>query len=168
MLNWTFKNFLFLPLIWCFCVHAIAQEQDYMNDIAKKGCECATKITKSRNDEGFNMELGLCIIQAAGDYKAEIKRDYKVDLAKKPDGSDKLWEAVGFQMAFICPEVFTEKNEEKPKEAGASATVKGTVTYIDREGFVSFSVKTEQEKTFKFYWQGGIESNTDITQNITP
>lgn len=145
-------------------IAAFSQEDSYMNDIAKNGCECASKITKSRNDEAFNMELGLCIIQAAKDYKEEIKRDYKVDLVKKPEGSDKLWEAVGYQMAFICPEVFTEKSENNIKPETTTATVKGTITYIDREGFVTFSVKTEQEKTFKFYWFEAIESNIDITQ----
>lgn len=141
-----------------------------MKSISQKSCDCASKITKSKNDENFSFELGICIMQASKEFREEVLRDYKVDLEKKPDGNDKLWESVGFLMAFDCPEVFSEETKETSTTAGNAPTIrntvkiKGTVTYIDKEGFVNFSVKTEQGKTLKFYWLGDIESNIDITQ----
>lgn len=158
-------------LITLFCVPSIfAQDYDYMSRIAEQSCECVSEVEDTKNQEKFNLALGLCIIEASTPFKNELKRDYKIDLDKINQDGTKLGELIGLKMAGICPdEILRVAENSNVDEYDESASyISGIITKIDNEQFVVFSIKDDAGKTTKFYWLWYIESEMDLpTEYLT-
>src|SRR5688572_19861396 len=77
--------------------------QDYMDVIAKKSCECLGEISDTLRTDQYNMELGICMIEAAMPYKKQIKKNHDIDLDKIDTEGEKLGRIIGLKMASVCP-----------------------------------------------------------------
>ncbi len=63
-------------------ISTIAISQDYLDDIAIKSCECLSNIADTLSSDQYNLELGLCMIEASSPYAKQLKKDYRIDLNK--------------------------------------------------------------------------------------
>ena len=146
-------------------------QTDYMDKIAKASCECLDKVTNMSNQEQFNMELGLCMIEASQPYKSELLRDYAIDFAKIDEQGEELGKLIGMRMATTCPgrlmEVASqmETAEDSEEEASNYMTAQGRISRINSDIFVEFSVKNTESRTTRFYWLSYIDSNIDLPVN---
>ena len=146
----------------------ITFSQDYMDDIATKGCECLKSLPDSLENTRFNMELGACMIEAAKTYKKKLKRDYDIDFEKIDTQGEELGRLVGIRMATICPDILVkaaERSNKSKEEDVAKNIIEGKVTNIIDDKFVEFSIKDENGKVSKYYWLTFIESNVELTNN---
>lgn len=140
--------------------------QDYMNKIAEEACECFSKIPSNTEPEQYQMKLGLCMIEIAAPYKKQIKKDYGVDMDNIAKEGAKLGQIVGLRMASVCPDAMVKMAEaingkKEAKEAGAQ-NITGTITKIEKDFFVVFSLKDESGKTTKYYWLSFVEAGLDL------
>lgn len=162
----------FLPLILTFCLALTLQtaySQDYMDDISNKTCECIDKILASNEAKNLEMRLGACMIQAATPYEKQIKKDFKVDLAKIDEQGDELGKILGIKIAGNCTNSFMAIVDMMEKEeAGVTAqdkTLEGTVTDINNQQFVIFTVKDESGKFTNLYWLSFFPSDVNLSSN---
>lgn len=148
-------------------IPAFGYSQDYMDDIVEKTCECLNTIPDSLGPDRFNMELGLCMINAAMPYKKQIKKEYNIDLNKIDQQGPELGRIIGLKMASVCPDGLVQivkrvKGEESTVE---ELIFEGKIVSFEDSKFVEFSVKDELGKVTKFYWLGFVESNIDLLNN---
>jgi hypothetical protein len=142
--------------------------QDYMNEIAIKSCECLNTISDTLDTERFNLELGLCMIEAAAPYKKRLKKDYRIDFNKIDEHGADLGRIIGLRMASVCPDAVVKlANRTNDTEAAllAENLFEGQIVGIDDSKFVEFSIKDAQGKIWKFYWFTFIESGIELTNN---
>ena len=52
-----------------------AFSQDYMDKIALEVCDCIDNVSDSVPTDQFNMELGLCMLEASMPYKKQLKKE---------------------------------------------------------------------------------------------
>lgn len=138
--------------------------QDYLTKITHQSCECLSTIEQTEDREQFNLELGLCIIDASMPYKKELKKDHNIDLENIDEDGTRLGELIGLKMAGICPEEILKiaNGGEDESYDELSSTISGTITKVEKEQFIVFSIKEDSGKTTKFYWIYYIESNVDL------
>lgn len=142
--------------------------QDYMNEIALKSCECLNTIPDTLDTDRFNLELGLCMIEAAAPYKKRLKKDYRIDFNKIDEHGADLGRIIGLRMASVCPDaVVMLAHRANDEEAAllAENLFEGQIVGIDDGKFVEFSLKDAQGKISKFYWFTFIESGLELTNN---
>ncbi|MGY6648713.1 hypothetical protein [Wenyingzhuangia sp. IMCC45574] len=147
--------------------------QKYMEKIAKKSCECIEKIPAGATNEEATTSLGLCMIESAGPYQKQLKKDFDIDLFED-DGAEKLGTQIALKMAGTCPTLLMkmvdmvgddEKEEEeniKTEAAVAAEEVSGTITKVENGQFVVFSLRADNSRQDKFYWLTFVKSNIDI------
>lgn len=142
--------------------------QDYMDEIATKACECLTTVSDTLEPDRFNMEIGLCMYEAATPYKKQLKKDYNIDLNRIDTQGEELGRIIGLKMASICPDALLKManrfNSESTTELSESE-FEGQIVGIDENKFVEFSVKEESGKITKFYWFTYVESNIELAIN---
>lgn len=140
--------------------------QSYMDNIAVKACECLTTISDSVSMERYQMELGLCMIDAASPYKKQLKKDYKIDFDKIDTQGEELGKIIGFKMAGVCPDallkIATKVNSENNDFETTYSEVMGQIISVDENYFVVFSVKDNKGKVSKFYWLTFIDSDVEL------
>ncbi|MEI6898784.1 MAG: hypothetical protein WCL00_02805 [Bacteroidota bacterium] len=140
--------------------------QEYMDKILEKTCDCIEKIPDTLEVDKFNMALGLCMIDASMPYKKQLRKDYDINMDKIDTEGEKLGKMLGVKMASYCPAMvlkFSDKNKRtsiKQKEDGAIA---GVITKIEKDFFVTFSIKDDDGKIVKVYWMKFFESNIEMT-----
>ena len=144
--------------------------QDYMTKIAEKSCECIKKISDTLDKDQFEIQLGLCIIDAAMPYKKQIKKEYGIDLDDIGSGNvgERIGKLIGLKMVGICPDgliKIAQGIKTKKEETKTSLTMKGEITKIDNDCFMVFSLKDETGKITKFYWLTFIESDIEMAGN---
>jgi len=139
--------------------------QNYMEEIAIKACDCLNKVSDTLEKDRFNMELGLCMIEAASPYKKQLLKDYKIDLNKIDQQGEELGKLIGFKMGSVCPEGLikivnkvNKTEDNKPIEN----VIEGQLTSVIGEKFIEFSIKDFLGKVSKYYWLTFIESDIDL------
>jgi hypothetical protein len=84
------------------------------------------------------------------------------------EGVKKIGEMVGERMVVLCPKSIEKITTEMSKESSSSAIAEatsmevGTITAIDKNGFVIFTIKNEEGKSSKFYWLSEVQSDIDL------
>lgn len=150
-----------------------AMAQDYMDKIVDESCKCLENIPDSLGKQEATMKMGLCMLAASEPYKKQLKKDHGIDFSKIDRGDgEKLGRIVGMKLATVCPSALMKAvnrvNPELLEDEAADAatlTLEGTVTQIETNTFVSFSVKDEDGKTVKFYWTKFVENDMDLINN---
>ena len=159
-------------LLFLIATTSFAQSDSYMDKIAQKSCECLDKVVNLNNPEQFNMELGLCMIEASQAYKTELKRDYNIDFAKIDVQGEELGRLIGMRMATTCPARLMEvasqmeaAGKDSDESDTAYETMRGRVTRINSDIFVEFSIRNTDARTMRFYWLSFVDSNVDLATN---
>lgn len=145
------------------------QAQDYIDKITLATCDCLSKISDTTNYETLTMKMGLCMFEVAGPYKKQLKKDYDINLDKIDENSgESLGKLIGMKMASVCPDklmkIYNHTKKEEIEEDKKLESI-GTVTSIEKENFVVFSVFDNSGKSMKFYWLAPLESNIDLANN---
>lgn len=138
--------------------------QDYMTEIVSKTCQCAEGVPVDDDVETLTMKLGVCMIEASMPYKERIRKDYDIDLDNLTEAEgEKLGRLVGVKLAGACPGIITRLSQSTNSNKPARMEGTGTVTKIETETFVTFSIKDDTGKTLKYYWMSFVESAGDLT-----
>src|SRR5690606_37974154 len=146
--------------------HAISQ--DYMDQIIDKACSCIDDdLIKISDVQQRNLKIGLCWIDAAIPYKKQIKTDYNINLDNiNRVNSKKLGEVIGTKMVSVCPDKLMKITQEQlptDTEISIETAFRGSVTKIENELFVVFSVKDELTgKVYKLLWLNHVKSQFDL------
>jgi hypothetical protein len=144
----------------------VSFSQDYMDNIALKACECLNTVSDTLEPERVNMELGLCMINAASPYKKQLKEDYNIDFNKIGNQGAELGRIIGLRMAAVCPDNMIKMVNKVNKNGSnnmSESTIEGKITGILDDKFVEFSIKDNKGKTSRYYWLTFIESNTELS-----
>lgn len=146
-----------------------------MDEIVNKACECLTTIPDTLDSQQYNMELGLCILNASLPYKKKLKKDFDINLDNIDTEGESLGRLIGVRMATVCPDALisiSKKAAEKKLEKESLELpdiglekAHGFITDIEDDYFVVFSVKDENGKITKYYWLTFIDSSIELTQN---
>jgi len=159
-------------LVLLFSISLFGFSQKYLVKIAEESCVCLENISDTTNPEQINMEMGMCIIEAAIPYKKQLLKDHDIDMDQIDVYGEKLGRLIGIKLASVCPNTLLRVtklsnagNAEEPEEIDDIQIVNGRVTKIEDEQFVIFSVKDETNRVSKYYWLSGIESDFDITSD---
>ena len=122
--------------------------QQYMDKIVVQSCECLGKVSETLEPEQYNVELGLCMIEASMPYKKQLKKDYDINLDQIESEGEKLGRVIGLKMVAVCPTALvrmTKKNQET-KKTEADDTIEGIITNVESDFFVSFHLKDDSGK----------------------
>ena len=169
------KNYILTLLL--LTITSTAFSQDYLDEIASKACECTSNLSSTLDEEQFNIELGLCLFEAASPYRKQLKKDHKIDFDKIDKKGKKLGRLIGIKMVGICPNIFKDLYErtegttepiettEKVEKELSVSVFEGQVTAVSDNKFVEFSVKDNQGKVSKFIWLTFIDSNADLSND---
>ncbi len=144
--------------------------QDFMDVIVKKSCDCLEHISDTLKTEQFNMELGLCMIDASMPYKKQIKKSFDIDLDNISTEGEKLGRLIGMKMATVCPNALikmSRKAKGQPESTNTEQTSTGTVTKIENDFFVVISLKDESGKVTRYYWLTFVESQLDLVNSYS-
>ena len=162
------KN-IFISIFIISAVGIQAYSQDYLTEITSQTCECADKISDTLSTDDYNIQLGLCMIESSIPYKKKIKKDYNIDLdnlGQNQGEAEQLGQIIGMKMAGICPTTLsklTAKNYETTETAEPiGKSIEGSITDINSDFFVTFSLKDYAGKTSKMYWLEFIKSDIDL------
>lgn len=141
--------------------------QDYTKKIAKTACECFTKVKAENPDaKNFDVQLGVCMINAAEPYSKELKKDYNLDILGDESSGDKVGEIFAKWILRECPDTFIELIELEESSNSENQTkellINGTVTKIEKDNFIIFHVVGDNKTLNKLYWVSTIESNLDL------
>jgi len=154
----------------------MAFSQDYMDKIAIASCECIDNVSDTIPTDQFNMELGLCMLEASMPYKKQLKKDHGINFDKIETQGEKLGRLIGIRLASTCPnslmrmvkkvspELDFELDEETAEEYEEMFT-EGMVEKVETELFVIISVKEASGKISKYYWMSFVESDYDLANN---
>ena len=161
------KHFTLLIL---FITASLAQAQaqdnyDYVDKIAQDACECVQK-AKDSNPNLTTEDLGGCLLLSAKDYKAQLSKDYDLDLdSLDGESGEKLGQTIGSRMAFICPTLVASLGNVSDKNKTEEFRILGTIKSIKIETFMVFEIKSEDGKLEKLYWLGFVNSEFDLQNN---
>jgi hypothetical protein len=152
--------FFLLPMKFLFA-------QDYMDKILEKTCNCAESLPDTLTTDRFNILLGTCMIEASMPYKKQIKKDYNINMDNVETEGERLGRMIGLKMAAYCPDMLAKlaKRAKGKNEYATDESVNGTITKIEKDPFVIFSVKDDQGKITKLYWLKFIQSDTELVEN---
>lgn len=99
------KSILFLLLL---PVTLMAQKREVVyKKLAKSTCECITA------KEITDINLGICIFDAMNKLTEKERKTVNIDIDNKMASIEKIAEAVGLEMATICPDVFIKMAKEE-------------------------------------------------------
>ncbi len=144
--------------------------QEYMDKIVRQSCECVEMVSDTLKLEQYNIQLGLCMLEASMPYKTELMNDYNVDLDNIDTEGEKLGRIIGLKMVSVCPKALTKManivSDNKNKiNKDNDGELTGVITNIGSDNFVIFSVKDDDGKITKMYWLNFIESSVELTAN---
>ena len=162
------KHVLLIILLAATCGNALSQ--DFMAVIAQKGCSCAETLPDTLDATQSNMKLGVCMIEASMPYKKQIKKTYDIDLDNIDKDGEKLGRLIGVKMATVCPDALvkiSQRSVQKTLPVKEDLFSAGTVTKIDNEPFVTFSIKDESGKVTKYYWLTFIDTQYDLANSYS-
>lgn len=155
----------YLPLLLIFFSSILTAQEEYMQIIAEKSCECLSE--KSAVNPNLSAEeMGTCLLLATKDYKAQLLEDYDLDLNDLTGGNaERLGELIGSHMAFVCPDVLIGASRDEQEHPTFTAT--GEILEISTETFVIFQLKNDNGRLEKFYWLTYVDSEFNLQNNYS-
>ena len=169
------KKIILLLLV---VVSAQAYSQKYLDIVAEKSCDCATKVTEDIKTQEGLLKFGMCIYDATMPYKKNFKKDHHINMDKfDEEQGRKLGTLVAVRMANFCPDflvklgqAYNEGNAEEAVPAADTAaayeevavepnpTATGTITKIEGTQFIAFTLKESNGTIATYYWLYAINS----------
>jgi hypothetical protein len=146
-----------LALFVAFISSGQCMAQVYVENTAKRSCECIEKITNQMT----TAQVGICILKSisAADA-ASFQKDFHVDINDPAKDGSRIGAVIGPKMLIACPE--TMVRAASSTKVGQSGNLTGTITKIETDTFVIFSVKDTGGKQTKLFWLYPIEGNDGL------
>jgi hypothetical protein len=121
----------------------------------------------------FNMELGLCMLEASMPYQKQLKKDHGINWDRIDKEGEKLGRLIGMKLASVCPnslmrmvkKVSPELMDDEDEEIDDELYAEGEIQKVEEEQFIVISVKEESGKVSKFYWMTFIDSDFDLAND---
>lgn len=152
---------LFLPLL----LTAQKKEAVYKK-LATYTCECV-----SGKAEITDVNLGICIFEALGELSNKERRIIEVNPDDKMAAIQKIAEAVGLEMAIICPDVFTKIAENKAQDNVAAEDddldlfYTGTFESMTTQEFNTIVLLDDKNEKQEFVWLFPFEGDNLFIKN---
>jgi hypothetical protein len=141
--------------------------QSYMDKIVKNSCDCIATISDTLDNTEYTQKLGLCMMTAAEPYRKQLKKDHNIDFNNIDRDGYRLGTLIGTKMAGVCPEFIvaaSKRTRSKNTDGTAEEEFEGIVTKVEKDFFVSISVRDEEGRTSKFYWLTFVQSNYELIE----
>jgi len=152
---------------------------DVIDKITLATCECVNSISDSADLEGYQMQLGLCILKEAQPYKAALKKSYKLDLDKistgEDNGAETLGEMVGMRMATTCPKQvermaeimkLIENGEGNKATESSISKLYGKVVAVEKEQFITLLIEEQNGKRSRALWLEYFTNSNILQKNL--
>lgn len=159
------KSIVLLLLLHGFnCVSA----QGYLDTVTLKTCKCVDQYDAPKVQTNFQVYLGLCIINSSQPYLKQLEKEKGVKSDDMVESVKRIGELVGERMVVICPKTIEKITTEMVRESSPTSSAEsasyelGTITEIDKNSFVIFTIKNEEGKSSKLYWLSEVQSDMDL------
>jgi hypothetical protein len=158
---------LILLILFLFGLQNI-KAQGYLDTVTLKTCECVDQYDAASSQTNFQVYLGLCVINSSQPFMKQLEKQKGIKADDMNEGVKKIGEMVGERMVVLCPKSIEKITTEMSKESSSSAIAEatsmevGTITAIDKNGFVIFTIKNEEGKSSKLYWLSEVQSDIDL------
>ena len=143
--------------------------QDFKKSIAQEACKCVKENVKDdMSEKQVQLKFGICMMKVTAPYKKEIKKEFGIDLDdySKKESMYELGRQMGLIMAQECPEVFErfikDEDLETTEENSGEQLMHGEIAKIEKDSFVVFYLKGDNNILTKFYWISNVESNIEL------
>ena len=120
------------------------------------------------SEKQVQLKFGICMMKVTAPYKKEIKKEFGIDLDdySKKESMYELGRQMGLIMAQECPEVFErfikDEDLEKTEENSGEQLMHGEIAKIEKDSFVVFYLKGDNNILTKFYWISNVDSNIEL------
>ncbi len=162
---------IFLALVF-IGLTSTAFSQNYLDKIARESCDCLGRIPDTLDSESFNLQFGLCVLEASSPYSKELKRDHGINMKNIDKDAEALGTLIGLQMYSVCPDAFLKFNKFKSESDPLPVTpekridiIQGKVIAVDEDQFVSLSLQDENGKIARFFWMKFIQLEPEFVHN---
>lgn len=167
--RYSMKKRIIIPLVLLLgSFFSDLKAQDYLEIITEQVCECVDKLSSDLSKDGYTMQAGICMIQAAEPYSKKLKKDHGIDLSEADEEGEALGRLLGLKMLTTCPEVImrlaelVDDTEEAVEEEYEYLYASGLITELVEEPFVVFTLREKTGKVVKMYWLTFVESEFAI------
>lgn len=161
------KKILVLSSILFINSYIAQSQEDYMTQIVEKSCQCLADIPK--NEDLSSTTIGLCMINEANLFKAELLRDHGINMDEIQYDGEKLGRLIAIEMITVCPDQMKRiasnieaDDSSSSDQENTLTSMQGVIKSIEKNEFITFTVTAEDGKTSKFYWLTFIESKNDL------
>ncbi len=143
--------------------------QDFKKSIAQEACKCVKENVKDdMSEKQVQLKFGICMMKVTAPYKKEIKKEFGIDLDdySKKESMYELGRQMGLIMAQECPEVFErfikDEDMKTTEENSGELLMHGEIAKIEKDSFVVFYLKGDNNILTKFYWISNVDSNIEL------
>ena len=151
---------IYLPILACLFLSSSYAQEDYLEEIAKKPCECigAKDFSAYKNKETRDMQLGICLLEAAKDHKDKLLQEHDLNLDNFQANAERFGEVIGLRMALICPNTLMAVSGELESDTPEVLRITGEVREVVESPFVTFTIKDSDGRSSRFYWLDFVSS----------
>ncbi|NJW51626.1 hypothetical protein [Salinimicrobium oceani] len=155
-------------LLILFLSSAATAQENYLDTIAQKACDCieTQKLIEQYEGEQLTMQMGVCLMTASGAYREQLMKDHDINFDRLDLEGEKLGILIGSRMAFICPNFIISAAGDGSDEEVANFSATGVITSISEKPFVVFTIKNDQGRTTDFFWLTFIASEFDLQHDF--
>ncbi len=156
-----------LLLIVCFSLGAEAHVEP-LRAITERSCTCIEKLdmSKLKNSEQRNMQLGLCVIKSAKGFEKYLKAEKNIDLERigDSDHGTRLGYLFAVEAAGVCPETLAKFTGDT--EGSFEGTVAGRVTEVSSTSYTRLTVEDAAGKPTTLYWLFNFENSNLVLKSL--
>lgn len=129
--------------------------------ITERSCECigALDLSKLKNSEQRNVQLGLCIIKSAKGFEKFLKTEKGIDMERigDTDQGTRLGYLFAVEAAAVCPENLGKLTGDA--DGSFEGTVSGRITDIAATAYTKLNVEDAKGKLITLYWIFNFENS---------
>ena len=158
-------RFLFLFLLCCnFSQAQKLSRIELLDAISNDICsEITTKNIKVVNEN----VLGVQMIKSLMNYKEDVVFYFGKDYFINEKVMVTLGEEIGTHLGIKCPEIFLDIiDSQDPTEAFNYLAVNGKLSKVQKNEFLTFTIKEPSGKTYEFLLLSSFETSYLLTDNI--
>jgi|JI10StandDraft_1071094.scaffolds.fasta_scaffold580919_2 hypothetical protein len=152
------------------CIYALEAEThiEPMRAITERSCQCIEKLdlTKLKNSEQRNVQLGLCVIKSAKGFEKFLKSEKNIDMERigDTDHGTRLGYLFAVEAAAVCPETLGKFTADA--EGSFEGTVSGRITDTNGAAYTKLTVEDTAGKTTTLYWIFNFENSNLLLKNL--
>lgn len=159
------KIILFIFLL----VNSSSFGQDIYEKIAEETCGCTSKIDFKKEDANFDMQFGLCILQAYNSHINEIAENERLDFSDKEQMKN-FGRDIGLKMIKYCPDSIMNFGNialaDEEEEVDSFFEIEGIFTGTKLGSFLNIQIVEPNGKTNNFIILQNFDNAFLITDKV--